>query len=425
MAFIFNCSAAYTKMTSYVTFGLILIAANHHLCVSDQREEWEQYEDIYDYVLGLRERSENMLIYLTRIQKIFCPEQPVCDEGQTDEASNDTLLFENLYIGNESKPVKDLKYLVGVCCSPCSCSDRCSEDNNCCLSKDVASVTSGVVQSECISATARAYQRKLSTPGNMYSMINHCFRSDTDLATISKCESPDVNVLGDTIPVTSLTTDRIYWNTPCATCNADADDVLPWNSTAIFDAFFLHIQGMTSQQIIPQSPEEFYTYLLDYVRPTIIYTPPIPMQHKRCLSEFQVCTAQENDLANENDRQSFFFDTCQQHSSPVVIGLGFGQRFKNIFCFFCQKRSSQSRTSCDVDRDGRLLAGQVSALLNYRKSTDDDHDVPSTSDLAGDLRGRCACTQVYDTNIVSTFKLTLYLIQTPFNCLMRVYSVCL
>ena len=312
---------------------------------------------------------------MTRIQKIFCPEQPICDEGQTDGSTNDAFLFENLYIGNESMSVEDLKYLVGVCCLPCSCSDRCSEDDNCCLSKDLASVaTSGVVKSECIAATANSYQRITTEAGLMYFMINQCFRNDTDMTTISKCESPDQYMLGDTIPVTSLTTGRTYWNTHCAICNADADDVLPWNSTAIFNRFVLHIPTGPSM-MIPQSPEEIYTYLRRSFKADIIYTPPVSMQHKVCLRDPLVCTDQEDELASENDIHSFFFDACQKYSSPVLIGFPRERDYKNIFCFFFQRKVSYSRPSCDTDRGFRFSPGQVTSLLNYRKLTDDDHGV--------------------------------------------------
>ena len=355
----------------------------------------------------VRERSDTTLQYMTRIQQIFCQEQPICDEGQTDGTTNDAFLCENLYIGNESKSVEDLKYLVGVCCLPCSCSDRCSEDDNCCLSKDLASVTSsGVVKSECITATANSYQRITTEAGLMYFMINQCFRNDTDMTTISKCKSPDQYVLGDTIPVTSLATGRTYWNTHCAKCNADADDVIPWNSTAIFDKFVLHIPTGPSM-MIPQSPKEIYTYLRRSFKADIIYTPPVPMQHKVCLRDPLVCTGQENELASENDIHSFFFDACQKYSSPVLIGFPRERDYKNIFCFFCQRKVSYSRPSCDTDRCFRFSPGQVTSLLNYHKLTDDDHGVRSTQDpdMVGRLRDKCACNQVYDTYIVSTFPL--------------------
>ena len=388
-------------MTSYLTFGLLLIVAN----VSGQLEESrKRFEDIYGYISELRERSDTTLKYMTRIQQIFCPEQPICDEGQSDGTTNDAFLFENLYIGNESKSVQDLKYLVGVCCLPCSCSDRCSEDDNCCLSKDLASViTSGVVKSECITATAKSYQRIIAEAGLMYFMINQCFRNDTDMTTISKCESPDQYMLGDTIPVTSVTTGRTYWNTHCAKCNADADDVLPWNSTAIFDRFVLLIPNGPSMAI-PQSPEEMYTYLRRSFKADIIYTPPMPMQHKVCQRDTYVCTDQGNELASENDNHSFFFDACQQYSSPVLIGFPRERSYKNIFCFFCRNKASNSRPNCDADSGIRLSAWQVSSLLNYRKSTEDDHDTRSTQgpDIASGLREKCACYQVYDTYNVSS-----------------------
>ena len=397
-----NSSTTYVAMTSYVAFGLILVLTNLHLCVSDSSLA-EQFEDIYDYVLGLRETTDNMRTYLTQIQKIFCPEQPICDEERNHGSNNGTLPLENLYTRNKSLLIEDLKYLVGVCCLPCSCSDRCSEDDNCCLSKDVARVSIGEVRSDCTAPTAEMYMYQRSYPAYypMYFMITHCFRNDTNMATISKCESPDQYVLGDTIPVTSPKTGRTYWNKHCAICNADVDDVLPWNSTVVFDTFLLHSPLMTSHQLIPQSPEEFYTYLRKKLRASIIYTPPLPMQHKQCTSHYLTCTDQGKELANENDRQSFLYDACIQYSSQVRVGYPRARSYKNIFCFFCRKKYSSSRTSCDSDAGERFPPGKISGLINYRKSSEADREVQSISGLAGSLRGNCACYQVYDTHRVS------------------------
>ena len=405
-------STIHVTMTSCVAFILILMVASIHLCASDS---WGKhgnfkkiFEDVYDFVLELREGTDNMLTYLTKIQKIFCPEQPVCDDELTHGTNNDTFLFEELYIANESVQIKDLKYLVGVCCLPCSCSDRCSEDDNCCLSKDVASVTNDAVKSECIAATAESYQRNIYTPGLMYFMINHCFRNDTNASTISNCESPDRYVIGDTIPVTSLTTGRTYWNKHCAICNADVGDVVSWNSSAIFDGFILHSPSSITSDVMPQTLEEIYTYLQKRKRSTLIYTTPLPMQHKRCIRDNDVrsCTHQWNELADVDEGRSFLFVACNQYSSQVVVGSPIEVPYKNIFCFFCRKQGATSRTSCDSESAGKFhSSGKISALLNYRQSSNDgrDGDAKSISGLAGALRGNCACSQVYDKYNVSIF----------------------
>ena len=397
----------YVTMTSYLAFVSVLMVASVHICVIDSTAEKlavkeKLFEDINDYVLELRERTD-LLTYLTKIQKIFCPEQPICEDGQTIGTNNDTFLLENLYMANESMQVKDLKYLVGVCCLPCSCSDRCSEDNNCCLSKDVASVTNVAVKSECVAATSISYQHIEHEPGLMYYMINHCFRNDTDMSTISKCESPDRYVLGDTIPVTSLTTGRTYWNTHCAMCNADADDVLTWNSTITFDRFILHSFGSHIRGVMPQTVEEMYTYLQKQTRSTVMYTPPLPMQHKVCIRDKDVlkCTDQGKELAKVDDRHSFILEACNQYSSQVLIGSPREAPYKNIFCFFCRKTSSNRRTSCNADYGVKGQTGQISALLDYRKSREEGRDVRSSSGLAGALRGSCACSEVFDKNHVS------------------------
>ena len=397
-----DSSDTYVTMTSYLAFVSVLMVASVHICVSDSTAEKlavkeKLFEDIYDYVLELREKTD-LLTYLTKIQKIFCPEQPICEDELTIGTNNDTFLLENLYMANESMQVKDLKYLVGVCCLPCSCSDSCSEDNNCCLSKELASLTNVAVKSECVAATSSSYQRIEHEPGLMYYMINHCFRNDTDMSTISKCESPDRYVLGDTIPATSLTTGRTYWNTHCTMCNADADDVLTWNSTITFDRFILHSSGSHIRGVMPQTVEEMYNYLQKQTRSTVIYTPPLPMQHKVCIRE---CTDQGKELAKVDDRHLFILEACKQYSSQVLIGSPRGVHYKNIFCFFCRKKSSNRRTSCKAYFGMKGQTGQISALLDYRKSREEGRDVRSSSGLAGALRGSCACSEVFDENHVS------------------------
>ena len=105
-----DSSDTYVAMTSYLAFVSVLMVASVHICVIDSTAEKHAvkeklFEDIYDYVLELRERTD-LLTYLTKIQKIFCPEQPICEDGLTIGTNNDTFLLENLYMANESMQVK-------------------------------------------------------------------------------------------------------------------------------------------------------------------------------------------------------------------------------------------------------------------------------------------------------------------------------
>ena len=118
-----------------------------------------------------------------------------------------------------------------------------------------------------------------------------------------------------------------------------------------------------------------------------------------------MCFDQGQELAYEDDRHSFLGDTCQQYLSPVFIGK---IPYKNIFCFLCRKRSSSSIGGCDTDRGGKLSDGKVTSLLDDHTPTEEGNDFRRMSDLAGDLKGKCSCNQVYDTNIVSRSELKVY-----------------
>ena len=96
------------------------------------------------------------------------------------------------------------------------------------------------IYSECIKAIRGSYvdkdvfhlERDSTIPS--YFMITQCFGNNASDLAVKKCHHPSGNEFEATVPVTSLVTRRIYWNTHCARCNNDGNNIVPWNSTVRF-----------------------------------------------------------------------------------------------------------------------------------------------------------------------------------------------
>ena len=43
-----------------------------------ERERLKKFENIFDFTVGLRNETDNILDHTTKIQALFCPEQPIC-----------------------------------------------------------------------------------------------------------------------------------------------------------------------------------------------------------------------------------------------------------------------------------------------------------------------------------------------------------
>ena len=401
----------------------------------------ESFESIFNFVLGLRNDSGTFLNFATKVQTLFCPEQPICtDEGERNRTDVLSTLPDTMAVGTDAIRIEDMYEGVGVCCLPCSCDAKtCKEDGNCCLSKvfsDALSDKSDVdnhhlpgalndlngissefeaneatrVYSECIKATRMSYRDKdeleiasdLSIPS--YFMITQCFQKNTTELTVRKCQNPSEDEIEDTLPVTSLNTGRIYWNSHCASCNNDETDIMPWNSSVTFDFDFAYFLNETDFDYGIRSVPETRDDLLQFISKTgdTFYAPHFPMEDKLCLRKNTMDTC-------KNQVIPWLKEACERIYSPIVIEnfLGRLYPFRNILCYLCRKqyiKSSKQRRCGYEDGHVKSNAGKLTVLLNY-KALGGIHADMSTgkTDSFGNRDERCRCNEIYDTYTVSSY----------------------
>ena len=426
-------------MLPLANWTLFFVSLNLHLLVNAHHEEegFAEFNSIYNFILDLRNNSDNLLNYVSQIQAIFCPEQPICSGDRIQDRS---LVIRNeseyLRIGSYSVKLEAVHAFVGVCCLPCSCEDICHEHGYCCLTKflnipgivwgasDIhifndksdtgfANATSDTttlndanvtkfVQSECITASVKSYINKdtVSALQPSFFMITHCFNESNNIQ-IAKCQNPSADDMNDTVPVTSLRTGYTYWNKHCAFCNNDIDDVLEWKSIAHFENHLSFFANTSTISAYPKTTDELHR-LLVYMG-DILYTPPFPMDDKRCLSALQDC--EKPDFGEMMPDLRWLKEPCRQFTSPVQIEVKESSifPFRNIFCFFCRKRVLMPKadvycnSELEIEKD---ISIRMTALLDYKSTA----DPKSFTDLRAGLEfgnRKCSCNEIYDRHLVS------------------------
>ena len=123
----------YTKVFFYTLACIAVTGLTNH----SENESSESFESIFYFTDGLKYESDNIFDFASRIQALFCPEQPICTaEGDRNSAEVLKSLQKIIEIGTEVSQIEDVHKIVGACCLPCSCdTSTCKENGNCCLSK--------------------------------------------------------------------------------------------------------------------------------------------------------------------------------------------------------------------------------------------------------------------------------------------------
>ena len=331
--------------------------------------------------------------------------------------------------------------IVGACCLSCSCDTRtCKEDSNCCLSKvavdtltknpdvddrnsivvlgrvnnasDLNNDNTTKVSSECIKASWLSYRDKdaIETANDLaipsYFMITQCFDNKTNDLDVENCQSPPDDDGKLMLPVTSSVTGRTYWNSHCARCNNDENDLLPWIPTAKFKidiSYFLN-RSQYHGSVYPET----YSDVLRFIAETgnIIYTPPFPNEKKLCLRRNTFFTCKQP--RRRNTDAAWLEKACKRVYSPVIIEDYIGRRFPflNIFCYLLLCRNQymhtdrKEKTQCSgVEDSGRGSLGGLTALLDYTAEENDDNTRTTES-----RQDKCHCDELYDVHLVSITK---------------------
>ena len=425
----------YTKVCIYTLVCIVVARLTDH----SESESFESFESIFDFTDGLKNESGNIIDYATKIQALFCPEQPICT-AESDRNSTDVLLKtlpEMIGIGTDVTRMEDVPKIVGACCLPCSCNTKtCKENGNCCLSKiftdalknnpdmddqnalglldhldDVSELKDEnvtAVYSECIKASWLSYRDKddieimgdLDIPG--YFMITRCFENNASHVDVTNCQTPpgdDVTML----PVISSDTGRIYWNSYCAHCNNDDRNISPWTASVRFNtdiAFFVNYSDPT----VTLYPDT-YTGIPEFISTTgsIVYAPPNSREDKLCLRKNSLLTCEDFGYKPKaRPKDSWLEMACERIYSPLMIESAFGRGipFMNIFCYLCRQqyiKPSVSRQCGYGEHHYKSLFVGMSALLDFKAS--DSNENPLTIASGQD---KCRCDEVYDHNLVST-----------------------
>ena len=103
----------------------------------------KSYKNVDEFLVEIRTAADGFLDYVTKMQALLCPNQPVCGfDGLLERKEVLGSLPGTLSINNISVALEDLAQSVGVCCLPCSCADSCRQDDNCCPTKQLLPQTS-------------------------------------------------------------------------------------------------------------------------------------------------------------------------------------------------------------------------------------------------------------------------------------------
>ena len=98
----------------------------------------KRYEKFDDFLAEVKTTAVSLLDYVTRMQALLCPNQPVCGaEGELDRKDALGDLPAILSVGSITINIEDVADSVDVCCLPCSCNDSCRQDDNCCPTKQM------------------------------------------------------------------------------------------------------------------------------------------------------------------------------------------------------------------------------------------------------------------------------------------------
>ena len=101
------------------------------------------YENLDEFLTEVKTTSDSLLDYVTKMQALFCPNQPVCGaDGELERKYVLGTLPEVIFLGDVTVNVGDIADSVDVCCMPCPCSDSCWKVNNCCATKQMYPDTS-------------------------------------------------------------------------------------------------------------------------------------------------------------------------------------------------------------------------------------------------------------------------------------------
>lgn len=384
-------------------------------------QDAESFPYLHKFLHELFDSSPSKFDFILQVQVLFCPDQPVCSNYSNHIYNGIINGLPSLEVHNITIEAREISKLIGACCLPCSCDDSCIEDDRCCLSKltmDLETTGSPKIpaaKGECIAATSKAYftqSYKLGPYYNYHSMVTRCFTKEGFQATkeynttVFRCEQSKMShyLVDAMIPVTSLASGRTYWNTFCAFCNSDSDDIVSWSARAHLRRAFFYF-GKKSFLTGMETFESFFKNVV--TSGEFIYRKPITLNYFPCLIGQKISSCDNRSSSSDKPKDRFVQDACLNFSAPVLIRSKVRMiPYKNIFCFFCNDQTTiptyeRNASEClftDVSKGEHSV---MTALLNYKTGKRRGNgSKAATFDEAGK---HCSCQSIFDRDKVVLF----------------------
>ena len=224
-------------------------------------------------------------------------------------------------------------------------------------------------------------------------MTTQCFENDTGTNITTKCQHPSLNKFNELVPVTSLRTRLTYWNEYCVECNADADDLVPWN---VKIAVEIDSEILTSLWSMNKNYKELIEMMSKSKALDFRYLPQIPNSGQQCIIKQYLRTCEHSSQPDYTHTPDWLFEACARFHNPAYIRNIKPSSFMNIFCFFCRPTSLPNikGLNCKVFWTKKELPGQITALLDYKSVSALETETANDQPLKGD--GTCACDEVFD-----------------------------
>ena len=132
---------------SKMKFPCILFATGVYIAafalIDNVAAQVKGYENLDEFLTEVKTTAGSLLDYVTKMQALFCPNQPVCGaDGELERKDVLGTLPAVISLGDVTVSVGGIADSVDICCMLCSCSDSCWKVNNCCATKQLHPDTS-------------------------------------------------------------------------------------------------------------------------------------------------------------------------------------------------------------------------------------------------------------------------------------------
>ena len=250
-----------------------------------------------------------------------------------------------------------LKEDMVPCCTPCSCSDNCWEQGNCCPDKDI--IGHHVPDLECVLTMVKESEPagRIAYNGykygiKRYRIVTSCPKEEYNKTLVEKCAGHNKTSILDYTWVTDESTGRIYQNEQCHA----VDRYFKWQIRTTYSPALLANPSSLPNSIHSRHCELFVELPDDKVHSADNY---------RC---YKADRAECNITGLWRDYDASVDLACRTYSSPIIDYFPKSLVYKNIFWYYCNGLKAQQFTqSCpDLSEGGKGASTKsFSALIDF------------------------------------------------------------